>query len=483
MEVKTKAAAYARVSTLSEAQEFSLIRQTEHYREYIQNNPEYEFAGVYADQMSGKSVDKRKQFNLLLKACRDGDVKLIITKSISRFARNLCETLEIVRELRMRGIGVLFEKESLNTLDPTSDLRLSLYAGFAENELKSHSGNLKWAARKRYQSGEVEFNVCYGYRYLGDKKHEIIPEEAAIVKEIFERYINGEGARTIAVSLNGRGVKKKVGSKPWVSHDVLRTLTCEKYTGNAILQKTVSENFKKTVNTGQVPQYYVANNHPAIISQELFDKANEILSSRKWSRDSVAPIQHSPFTGKIKCGCCGTAYNMRKRGYGKYKRWGWECARYSSSGKATCPDSRAFRDDELKEIFLSAYNEAVNNGSAESKPVRTGEALKDMLAQERELSALRAKGYVSREAYLSEQAKLVREIKALEAEYAEAAKCDGGGIMKPAKEYSDGLVKHLETAKMDDLEITFTFRNGAVMRRFFNTYRRRNLKQNNMEEK
>jgi DNA invertase Pin-like site-specific DNA recombinase len=435
-----------------------------------------EFAGVYADQMSGKSADKRKRFNELLAACRRGEIDRIITKSISRFARNLCQTLSVVRELRRRGIGITFEKESLDTLDTAADFRLSLYAAFAENELNSQAENIAWAARKRFQKGEVEFNVCYGYRYLGGKRHEIIPDEADTVREIFERYASGrEGARMIAAALNKRGVKKKIGDKPWVSRDILRVLTCEKYTGNAILQKTVSENFKKKRNTGQAPQYYVTGNHPAIISQELFDKANEILASRKWKRNEVSPAHApSPFTGKIICGGCGTAYNMRKRGNGKYRRWGWECARYSSSGKSCCPTSRAFRDDELRELFLSAYNEAALYKAVESKSARLEESIRDLLSQERELSALRAKGYIGRDAYRDEQAKLAAQIKALETEYAETVKRDGGGkSLKPANEYSDALVGFLKTSKITDLEIVFEFTNGAAIRRFFTSRRRR----------
>jgi DNA invertase Pin-like site-specific DNA recombinase len=474
MEQKQRTAAYARVSSLTDEQELSLIRQTEYYREYIQSNPKLEFAGVYADQMSGKSSDKRKQFSQMLKACRNGDVDRVITKSISRFARNLIETLQIVRELRQMGIGITFEKECIDTLDPTSDLRLSLYATFAESELSSLSGNIKWAARKRYQSGEVEFNVMYGYRYLGGKRHEIIPEEAAVVKEIFERYVGGEGARKIALSLNERGIKRKVGDTPWVSHDVLRVITSEKYTGDAIHQKTVSEKFIKVKNPGQAPQYYVTNNQPAIVSHELFDRAQEILKTRRWSRADVTPAEHSPFVGKIKCGNCGTAYLKRKHHNNKpCARWGWECARYASSGKQSCPDSRMFRDDELKELYLSAYNEAVNKGAAESKPGRLGDALKDLLSQERELAALRAKGYISREAYNAEQTALVAQIEATEAEYAEMTRREGGGVMKPTEAYEDGLVRALTQAEMNDLQITFRFKNGAVIRRFFNSYHRR----------
>ena len=483
MEQKQRTAAYARVSSMTASQENSLIAQTGYYRQYIQDNPRYEFAGVYADQESGKNANNRKQFNLLLKACRNGDVEMIITKSIARFARNLVETLQIVIEMRQRGIGIIFEKESINSLDPSSDLKLSLYASFAENELESQSANIKWAARKRYQAGQVEFNLMYGYRYLGNKQHEIVPEEAEIVKEIFERYVNGEGTRKIAVSLNERGVKKKVGEKPWVSHDVLRVITSEKYTGDAILQKTVSEKFDKVKNNGQAPQYYVENNHPAIVTHEQFDKANEILKSRQWSRDSVHFQPKSPFVAKIICGCCGTTYLRRKHHGGSINRGtlAWECGRYASSGKQSCPGSRCFNEKEFLELFLSAYNEAATVRVAESKPARLDEVLKDLLAEERNLSALRAKGYISRDAYLEEQASLVAQIKATEDEYAETTKHEGGGMFKPVQRFSDGLVRQLEQAVMNDLKITFKFRNGVEIHRFFNSFRRKPLKQNPTE--
>jgi hypothetical protein len=387
--------------------------------------------------------------------------------------------------MRQRGIGIIFEKESINSLDPTSDLKLSLYACFAESELESQSANIKWAARKRYQNGEVEFSLCYGYRYMGGKQVEIIPEEAEIVKEIFGRYVKGEGCRTIAVSLNGRNVKKKTGSKLWTSTDIARTIRNEKYVGDAILQKTVSEKFGKVKNTGQAPQYYVSNNHPAIVTRELFDKANEILKSREWSRDGVNHPPKSPFVAKIICGCCGTTYLRRKHHGGSINRGtlAWECGRYASSGKQACSGSRSFNEKEFLELFLSAYNEAATVRVAESKPARLDEVLKDLLAEERNLSALRAKGYISKGAYQAEQASLAAQIKATEDEYAETTKHEGGGAFKPAAEFSDGLVRQLEQAVMNDLEITFKFRNGVEIHRFFNSYRRKPKKQDPTEVK
>jgi len=217
----------------------------------------------------------------------------------------------------------------------------------------------------------------------------------------------------------------------------------------------------------------VENNHPAIISQETFNRANEILNSRKWSTKDRKPKEHHALAGKIFCGHCGTTYGRRGTTGGAHRPfvWRWECGRYASSGKAACPDSFTFKESELIELFLSAYNEAVDGGFAESKDSRLSDALKELLAEERELSTLRAKGYIMRADFESEQVKLIAEIKRIESELTARTK-KAGGKMNKANEYDGALVRFLDKARIFGLEITFYFNNGAEIKRRFCTNRR-----------
>ena len=244
MKSKMRKCGYARVSTLAEEQEHSLVSQTEYYKELIKNEPNSIFVGIYADRKSGKNTRQRPQFMEMIKAAKRGEIDYIITKSIARFARNLVETLRIIRELRAINVGVYFEKEKINTLDTASDFMISLYSIIAESELTSMSENVKWAARKRYQNGSVELNSnLYGYT-LQDGQLTPVPDEAEIVKEIYKRYAGGEGYAKIARDLNERRVKKKIADTLWNGNDVKRILENEKYVGDALLQKSYKKNFK-----------------------------------------------------------------------------------------------------------------------------------------------------------------------------------------------------------------------------------------------
>src|SRR5690554_788998 len=224
MKSKMRKCGYARVSTLAEEQEHSLVSQTEYYKELIENEPDSIFVGIYADRKSGKNTRQRPQFMEMIKAAKRGEIDYIITKSIARFARNLVETLRIIRELRAINVGVYFEKEKIDTLDTASDFMISLYSIIAESELTSMSENVKWAARKRYQNGSVELNSnLYGYT-LKDGQLTPISNEAEIVKEIYQRYAGGEGYTRIARNINERRVKKKKDDTQWNSNDVKRKL-------------------------------------------------------------------------------------------------------------------------------------------------------------------------------------------------------------------------------------------------------------------
>jgi len=283
-------AAYARVSTKKEEQESSIIYQSAHFQALIEKDKNAVFVSIYADKKSGKNTRQRPQFNEMLKAARRGEIDYIYTKSISRFARNLVETLKIVRELREIGVGVYFDNENIDTLDSTSDFMLSIYSIVAEGELENMSENVKIMARKRFASGSVELSKIFGYD-LKNKKLTPNPAEAAVVREVFERYADGDGHDKIARIMNNRGVFRQQGK--WTATNVKLILRNEKYTGDAILQKTYTENLKKRKNNGEIPQYYVENNHEAIVSRELYEKV-QALREQKLLKPSHGEFRDAP---------------------------------------------------------------------------------------------------------------------------------------------------------------------------------------------
>lgn len=466
MKNKIRKCGYARVSTLAEEQEHSLVNQTEYYKELIASEKNSIFVGIYADRKSGKNTRQRPQFMEMIRAAKRGEIDYIVTKSISRFARNLVETLRIIRELRAINVGVYFEKENIDTLKTASDFMISLYSTIAESELTSMSENVKWAARKRYRNGSVELNSnLYGYT-LQDRQLIPVPDEAKIVKEVYKRYASGEGYDRIARDLNARGIKKKIADTLWNSNDVKRILENEKYIGDALLQKSYRRDFKPVKNNGEVPQYYVENNHQPIVSRELYEKV-QAIKERKARRQKQAPAKVSPFSGKIKCVECGRGYRHRKNNRNTpYEKWIWSCATYVMMGRKYCSGYN-IREEDLKEHFLSAYNEAAAYEPHEVQDL--GASIRDLLAQERELISLRAKKYLNKEAYEEQHEELLKQLKEYEMEYAtESRRLGDGKGHKAAYCYSDRLVQSLEVAEIDGYKITFKFKNGAVISRIFN---------------
>ena len=278
---KLRVAAYARVSTNSDDQLVSLKAQKEHYESYIKLNPEWEFAGLYYDEgLSGTKKYNRTGLLDMIADAEQGKIDFILTKSISRFARNTTDCLEMVRRLIDVGVFIQFEKENINTGSMESELMLSILSGLAESESVSISQNSKWAIQKHFINGT--FIISYPpYGYINaDGKMEVVPEEAEIVRTIFNEYINGKGEFLIAKELNERGIPSKRGTI-WHPSTVQGVLKNEKYTGDVIFQKTYTDsNFNRHINYGEENQYLLENHHEAIISHEDFDKAQHVMEQR-----------------------------------------------------------------------------------------------------------------------------------------------------------------------------------------------------------
>ena len=263
---KQRVAAYCRVSTDSEEQINSYTAQKAYYSQKIEETPDWEMAGLFADEgITGTSMKKRKEFNCMITACKRGRIDLILTKSLSRFARNTVDCLEIVRMLKARGIGVIFEKENINTLTVSSEFLITLFSGFAQAESESLSTNVGLGIRMAMKDGKVNFhyNTMLGYRKGEDGKPEIVPEEAQVIRRIYQRYLDGCSEGQIAKELDREGTPTAKGVKAW-SHQVVHSILCnEKYIGDALLQKTyVTDCINKQVkkNNGERPQYYIENN-------------------------------------------------------------------------------------------------------------------------------------------------------------------------------------------------------------------------------
>lgn len=352
---KKRVAAYARVSSGKDAMLHSLSEQISYYSTMIQNRPDWEYAGVYADEATTGTKENRAEFQRMLTACRVGQIDLILTKSISRFARNTVTLLETVRELKSIHVDVFFEREQIHSMSGDGELMLSILASFAQEESRSVSDNCKWRIRNNFKQGTPSCCQILGYRWV-DGRYEIVPEEAETVRMIFRDYLSGMGRVLIHKKLLELGLPTKTGGQ-WTDNGIAHLLRNEKYCGDLMLQKTyVADPItkKKCINHGELKRYYVRDAHEAIVSREDFERVQEILRAgqAKYQHHPQAPV-HYPFTGKIECGVCGAMYRRKIAGSEpKYKKPVWICQTFNRLGKQFCA-SKQIPEDILKSVTAS----------------------------------------------------------------------------------------------------------------------------------
>ncbi|MCM1226041.1 MAG: recombinase family protein [Clostridium sp.] len=341
-----KVAAYARVSSGKDAMLHSLSAQVSYYNRLIQSNPEWLFCGVYADEAMTGTKDNRENFQKMLSECRAGNLDLIITKSISRFARNTVTLLETVRELKGLGVGVYFEEQSINSLSADGELMLTILASYAQEESYTASENQKWRIRRDFELGKVSSIRMLGYRRTPDGSLEIIEPEAETVRMIFHDYLDGMGKQAIANKLNNMHIPTLNGCE-WKAGDIRRILQNEKYSGDMLLQKTFSENHltkRKIINNGNLPQYFVKNSHEAIIEKSVFNAVQKRFKEQNKRFSVSKPTTTAyPFTGKIQCGNCGKNYRRKTTVTGIV----WICATYNTKGKKYCPTAKQIPENTL----------------------------------------------------------------------------------------------------------------------------------------
>ena len=327
-------AAYGRVSSGKDAMLHSLSAQVSYYSEMIQNHPGWNYCGVYADEALTGTKDDRENFQRLIADCRVGKIDMVITKSISRFARNTLTLLNTVRELKDLGIDVYFEEQNIHTMSGDGELMLTILASYAQEESRSASENQKWRIRKSYEKGEVmQWRHQFGYNITKDGV-EINPEQAEAVREIFSRAIDGESFSSICRDLNARGILTAFGNK-WTACRITEILRNEKYIGNAVLQKKYVNNHieKKTVkNHGELPMYYAEGTHEAIIDRDTFDRAQAVVAANREKYSGRKQPKRYPFTSRIKCGICGENFKRVTCNGRVY----WNCRTFQEKGKAGC---------------------------------------------------------------------------------------------------------------------------------------------------
>ena len=341
-----RVAAYARVSSGKDAMLHSLSAQVSYYSELIQNHSGWQYVGVYADEALTGTKENRENFQRLLADCRDGKVDLIITKSISRFARNTVTLLKTVRELKTMGVDVFFEEQGIHSLSADGELMLTILASYAQEESLSASENQKWRVKQKFLNGEPWHSVMLGYRAKGGR-FVIVPEEAEIVRSIFADYLDGKGALTIMKRLNESGILTQPGFT-WHQASVQRILRNYTYTGNLLLQTKFRENHlsKRTrVNNGELPQYHIQNSHEPIIDMDTFTAVQIEMARRADQFGKPQTTATYPFTGLITCAGCGKHYRRKMKETGPV----WICATYNTLGKAACP-SKAIPESILDTI-------------------------------------------------------------------------------------------------------------------------------------
>ena len=440
---KRKVAAYARVSTDNEDQKTSYAAQVDYYTNYIRSRSDWEFAGMYSDEgVTGTSMKKREGFTRMVQDALDGKIQLIVTKSVSRFARNTVDSLTTIRKLKEHGVEVYFEKESIWTFQARGEILLTILSSLSQEEARSISENVTWGLRKKFADGK--FSVGYSH-FLGDDKGEdgnlaINEEQAKIVRLIFQLFLEGMTAGRIAKELTARHILTVMGKEKWNTKTIKGILSNEKYMGCARIQKTFTPDFltKKAVkNCGQVPSYFVEQSHPAIIDPAVFEMVQREIKWRTQEGRSYSGV--SIFSGKIRCGECGGSFGAKVwHSTDKYRRTIYRCNNKYDGKKCQTPH---VTEEEIKEAFVMAFNRLVTE---REEIIANAQLVRQTLCDTTALT--------------EEKAKLQQELAVL-VEMTEKTVMQNARIAQNQEEYQrhyDGLVAQYDAAKARFDEVTET---------------------------
>lgn len=442
---RVRVAPYCRVSTDSEEQINSYNSQVSHYKSLVESKPEWSLVDIYADEgITGTQVLKRTDFQRMINDALDGKIDLIITKSISRFARNTLDTLKYVRLLKERSVAILFEKENINTLTMNGEMLLVILSSLAQQEVESTSANVKMGLKMKMKRGElVGFQGCLGYDYdTVTKSISVNEEEAEVVRYIFQRYIDGAGCFVIAKELTKLKHKTKRGNIKWGESTVRGIIKNEKYKGDILLGKTFTLDpisHRRLENMGEEEKYYLKDHHEPIISEEMFEEAQRILNRRSETSTTKGVRQKYSrkyaFSSIIKCAFCGATATRRTwhSGY-NHEKYVWQCVVACKHGKKNCPDSKGISEEIIEQAFVESFNimcrdnkEVIEEFLQDAeKRINTTNSEKELKSIERKIASnedkikklldMRMEGEIDKENYTLKYNELCETIEKLKAE-------------------------------------------------------------------
>lgn len=465
---KIRKVAYVRVSTAQKAQLHSYEFQEEYWRTKLAAEPDTDFIGVYADKgISGCSMKRRPQFMTMMQDAREGKFDEIHTKSVSRFSRNTMELLQAVRELRDLGIRVVFEKENIDTLQAGGELILTIAAAIAESELQADSDRQRWSLQHRIQNGWISVGGgLYGYRMTESNDLEIVEEEAAVIRRIFQMYLNGAGSVEIAKALNADGLRTQNG-KEWTSFRILETIVNEKYMGDCIMGKSVVvKGIKLDNDNGTLGQrFYIEDTHEGLVSKEDWQQAQAIRESRIGKRNPERAAAVYPFTRVIECAQCGCHYRHKINNCGKkYESAFWGCETTLIKGIKAC-DSTRIKDTVLQEKFVEAYNEFITTRPQGTDVTAMQASIRQLRESERSMAVLAMQRLIPEAAFRAEQQQIKAQIADLTAKLNELRSkyvCESD--FTHITEFDPTKVEQFITKViMSKNMVTFVFYNGATI--------------------
>ena len=436
LQPKKRVCAYARVSTDSIEQQDSFHYQVDYYKNYISNRDDWEYVGIYADEaISGTQVKKREEFMRMMKDCEDGKIDMIITKSVTRFARNTVDSIKAIRKLKLLGIGVYFEKEHINTLSEKSEQMLTILSSIAQTESENISANTKWGFRKQFQDGSFTIGTP-AYGYINDEDGQLIikEDEAEIVRRIFTEYLNGKGTYIIAKGLNNDNIPTIRTAEEWSDTAVIDILKNPIYAGDLLLQKTYTTEvlpFQRKRNKGEMPRYFIEGNNEPIITKLEWQMVGEIFEYRRsliGMDDSGKYQNRYEFSSKIICSECGGVFRRQKIYIGKpYERVQWCCIQHIKNIEKC--SMKAIRDEIIKEAFVNMWNKLVTNHidilhplleslknlridkEHEEEIKELNNKIMELTEQSQILSRVVSKGYIDSAIFIERQNALTVELK------------------------------------------------------------------------
>jgi DNA invertase Pin-like site-specific DNA recombinase len=471
---KKRAAGYARVSSGSEEQESSFEAQVDYYTKMIQEHPDWEFIGIYADEaVSGLSIKNRPGFKSMVQDALDGKIDLILTKSVSRLSRNTVDNLNAIRALKEKGVEIRFEKENINSLDGQGELLLTIMASMAQEESRSLSLNVTWGQRKRMQDGKVTmpYKRFLGYEKGPDGRPRVVEREAKIIRQIYTSYLSGMTIRQIAAALTEQGIPTPGGKTVWSVSTIKSILTNENYKGEARLQKTFCEDYltKRMIkNEGQIPSYYVENSHVPIVSIQMFEMVQQELA--KNALHGSGRSNASCFSGKVRCAACDEYFSPKTwHSTDPYKKRVWQCnGKYRERRLEHCQTPH-LPEEQLQAAFVCAFNDIVADreryianmepaialltdcSDLDNEAEILAERAAGVYAQMEELVADNARRYQDQDEYRERYAELNRRYEVIKARQVEV------GVERQARiAKQENMRQFLETVRQrDDLLMGF----------------------------